>query len=120
MGLFDFLKVTVKEKAAPKPAQRPVSVVEFDGKSFPLLSLTTKGFVARGFDNSLIAGQNARVSVRVDDGGTKFSFVATVSVVEAKGGSLAATWSILPTEVDSAIRHYAQQRKQQDSKGGGR
>jgi len=117
MGLFDFLKVTVKDQKLAKPAARmAVSVVECDGKSFPIVSLTPKGFVARGFDGSLIVGQNARVSVRVDDPAGKFAFAATVAVVEVKGPTFGATWTILPPEVEGAIRQYAQNRKQQDAK----
>lgn len=117
MGLFDFLKVAVKDNKAAKPAARmPVSVIQCDGKSFPIVSLTPKGFVARGFDGSLIVGQNAKVSVRVDDPAGKFTFNATVSVVEVKGDTIGATWTILPTEVDAVIRQYAQNRKKQDGK----
>ncbi|WP_244592850.1 hypothetical protein [Azospirillum palustre] len=118
MGLFDFLKVSVADKKAAKPAARmPVSVIQCDGKSYPIVSLTPKGFVARGFDGSLVVGQNAKVSVRVDDPAGKFTFNATVSVVEIKGDSVGATWSILPTEVDAVIRQYAQNRRKQDGKG---
>lgn len=117
MGLFDFLKVAVNDKKAAKPAGRmPVSVIQCDGKSFPIMSLTPKGFVARGFDGSLIVGQNAKVSVRVDDPAGKFAFNATVAVVEIKGDTIGATWTILPTEVDAVIRQYAQNRKKQDGK----
>ncbi|WP_247894290.1 hypothetical protein [Azospirillum sp. B510] len=113
MGLFDFLKVTVTDKkAADPPARRmPISVIQCDGKSFPIVSLTAKGFVARGFDGSLVVGQNAKVSVRVDDADGKFTFNATVSVVEIKGDTVGAIWSILPTDVDAVIRQYAQRRK---------
>ncbi|WP_244434237.1 hypothetical protein [Azospirillum sp. B506] len=105
------------DKKAAKPAGRmPISVIQCDGKSFPIVSLTPKGFVARGFDGSLIVGQNAKVSVRVDDAAGKFTFNATVSVVEIKGDTFGATWSILPTEVDAVIRQYGQQRKKQDAK----
>ncbi|CAO3421022.1 hypothetical protein [Azospirillum endophyticum] len=117
MGLFDFLKVAVNDKKPAKPAARmPVSVIQCDGKSFPILSLTPKGFVARGFDGSLVVGQNAKVSVRVDDPAGKFTFNATVSVVEIKGDTVGATWTILPTEIDAVIRRYAQLRKTQDGK----
>ncbi|PWC33114.1 hypothetical protein [Azospirillum sp. TSO35-2] len=120
MGLFDFLKVTVDDKKTSKPARRMVSVVEFDGRSYPIASLTSKGLVARGFDGTLIVGQNARVSVRVDDGAGKFSFATTVSVVDTKDGKMTATWTMLPTEVDTVIRQYAQLRKQQDAKAAGK
>jgi len=117
MGLFDFLKVSVPAKKPPKTAQRmPVSIVEFDGRSFPLASLTTKGFVTKSFDGSLIPGQNARVTVRVDDAAGKFTFAATITVADTAGSKLVGTWTILPTEVDGVIRKYAQLRAQQAGK----
>ena len=56
------------------------------------------------------------MGVRVDDAAGKFTFNATVSVVEIKGDTVGATWSILPTEVEAVIRQYAQNRKKQDGK----
>lgn len=117
MGLFDFLKVAVPEKKPSKPAPRtPVSTVEFDGRSYPLASLTTKGFVTKSFDGSLIPGQNARVTVRVDDPAGKFTFTATVTVADTAGSKLVGTWTILPTEVDAVIRQYTQNRSRQSGK----
>lgn len=119
MGLFDFLKVTVKDekKAAPRRASAPASnAIEFDGKSFPLAAVSHKGFVATGFDGSLIPSQTARITVRVDDACGKFTFAATVTIEEVKGGSVSGAWNMLPTEVEATIRKYLQIRKQKTGK----
>ncbi|SMH58469.1 hypothetical protein [Azospirillum agricola] len=114
MGLFDFLKITVPaKKPAKAPSRLSVSIVEFDGRSFPLAALTTKGFVTKSFDGSLIPGQNARVTVRVDDTAGKFTFSATITVADTAGSKLVGTWTMLPTEVDEVIRKYAQIRGKQ-------
>ncbi|RJF84236.1 hypothetical protein D3877_06580 [Azospirillum cavernae] len=113
MGLFDFLKVAVKDKKPAKPARMAVSVIEFDGRSFPIAALTTKGFATKAFDGSLIQGQNARVTVRVDDPAGKFSFAATIAVTDTQGGKLVGVWTMLPTEVEDVIRKYAQIRSKQ-------
>ncbi|WP_448207651.1 hypothetical protein [Azospirillum sp. sgz302134] len=113
MGVFDFLKVTVQEKRKPAPAQRggPGSAIEFDGKSFPLAVINTQGFVATNFDGSLIKGQNARITVRVADQFGNFTFQTTAGISEVKDGKVAGNWSVLPADVDAAIRKYAQARK---------
>ncbi len=129
MSLFDFLKIVVGAKKPTKhskntkhgkPAARPsasaVSVVEFDGKSFPIAALTTKGFATTSFDGSLIQGQNARVSVRVDDAAGKFTFAATIAVTDTQNGRLVGAWTVLPTEVEDVIRKYSQLRKQKAGK----
>lgn len=119
MGLFDFLKITVKDKKSAKPAPRAAqtsaghSVIEFDGRSFPIAALTTKGFATSAFDGSLIQGQNARVTVKVDDPAGKFTFSATVTVADAKDDRLIGNWTMLPTEVEDVIRKYAQIRAKQ-------
>ncbi|MDQ2101573.1 hypothetical protein [Azospirillum isscasi] len=121
MGLFDFLKVTVKDekKTAPRragPSNGSSSVIEFDGKSFPLAAISHKGFVATGFDGSLIPSQTARITVRVDDASGKFTFAATVTIEEVKGGSVSGAWNMLPPEVEATIRKYLQIRKQKAGK----
>ncbi|MBP2311194.1 hypothetical protein [Azospirillum soli] len=116
MGVFDFLKITVFEKKKPAaPARRKVtsgSFIEVDSKSFPLAALTTKGFVATKFDDSLIKGQTARITVRVDDDCGKFTFPATIGVNEIKDGKLVGEWNMLAPEIEATIRKYAQNRKQ--------
>lgn len=118
MGLFDFLKTTVVDPKK-KPASRAGggggkgagSFVSFDGKSFPLAAITPKGFVTAGFDGSLIAGQNARLSVSVDDAYGRFSFTANVAISEADGRKCVGAWMMLPPELEAAIRQYSQKKK---------
>ena len=115
MGLFDFLKVTVHDKKKPAPARRadaPGNCIEFDGKSFPLAAINSKGFVASGFDGSLIKSQNARITVRVADPFGNFTFQTTVGISEVKDGKVSGEWGMLPTDVDATIRKYVQVRKQ--------
>ncbi|RTR19228.1 hypothetical protein EJ903_14075 [Azospirillum griseum] len=114
MGLFDFLKVSVKTKTPAKSAPRAGhSLIEYDGRSFPIAALTTKGFATTTFDGSLIQGQNARVTVKVDDQAGKFTFAATIAVTDTQGGRLIGNWTMLPTEVEDVIRQYAQIRAKQ-------
>lgn len=116
MGVFDFLKITVVDKKkAAAPARGKVSsgsFIEVDSKSFPLAAITTKGFVATGFDDSLIKGQSARITVRVDDNCGKFTFPATIGVNETKDGKLVGEWNMLAPEIEATIRKYTQIRKQ--------
>lgn len=117
MGLFDFLKVTVQDKKKPArrgaaPGSGPGSSIEVDGKSFPLASINSRGFVATGFDGSLVARQTARITVRVADPFGNFTFPATVGITDVKDGQVTGEWSMLPADVDATIRKYAQLRKQ--------
>jgi len=120
MGLFDFLKVAVVDKKKPAgPARRAPagsSTIEVDSKNFPLAAITTKGFVAGNFDGSLVKGQTARITVKVDDDCGKFTFPATVGVNEVKDGKLVGEWSVLAPEIEATIRKYAQNRKQKSGR----
>ncbi len=115
MGLFDFLKIDVKDKksAATKGGRAPSagSRIEFDGKSFPLAAITTKGFVAGRFDGSLVKGQNARLSVVVDDAFGRFSITSTVAITDVKDGNVVGEFSLLDPDTEATIRAYAQKRK---------
>lgn len=121
MGVFDFLKITVFEKKK-KPAatgRRKVfggSFIEVDSKNFPLAAITTKGFVATNFDDSLVKGQSARITIRVDDDCGKFTFPATVGVNEIKDGKLVGEWNMLAPEIEATIRKYTQNRKQRSGR----
>ena len=110
MGLFDFLKVTVVETKKPIVI-RSQSCIEFDSKSFPIAVITTKGFVATRFDGSLIRGQNARVTVKVQDEFGRFSFGTTIGVNDGEGGKLVGQWTMLAPEIEAAIRNYGMARK---------
>lgn len=120
MGLFDFLKTTVRNqqkgpakagggKAGPRKAGG--SVIAFDGKSFPLAVITTKGFVTSSFDGSLISGQNARIAVTVDDAYGRFSFTTNVTISEADNKRCVGAWMVLQPELEAVIRKYGQNRK---------
>jgi len=115
MALFDFLKIFVRDKKASgkKPAARKAggSTIEVDSKSFPLAAITTKGFVATQFDDSLIAGQNARITVKVDDAFGRFSFPASVVINDVKDGKCVGAWMMLAPEFETAIRQHAQKKK---------
>jgi hypothetical protein len=117
MGMFDFLKTTVKKetpkKAAPKAADNRVQI---DSKSFPLGAVTPSGFVVTGFDGSLIKGQNARVSISVNDQFAKFAFDSTVVVADVAGDKMTAQFGMLPPEIEDLIRKYAALRKQKGGK----
>lgn len=115
MGILDFLKITVRDKKKPAATQRrpaaAISAIEFDGKSFPIAVIDAKGFVATGFDGSLIKGQTARITVRVSDAFGNFTFSAAVGINEVKGDKVAGGWSMLAPEVETTLRQYVQNRK---------
>lgn len=115
MGLFDFLKTTVKnQKTQAKPGARKAaagSFISFDGKSFPLAAITTKGFATSSFDGSLIAGQNAKIAVTVDDAYGRFNFACTVMISEASTSKCVGAWTMLAPDLEAVIRKYGQNRK---------
>lgn len=117
VGMFDFLKIIVSDRKKPAKAARkpktPNNLVSFDGKSFPLLTVTSKGFVAGNFDGSLIKGQAARVTVKLDDSFAKLDFQCSIGVVEAQtGGRLVGEWNLITPELETTLRKYAQLKKQ--------
>jgi len=117
MGLFDFLKTSVKDKnkkPAGKPgARKPAggASIAFDGKSFPLAAITAKGFATSSFDGSLISGQNARITVTVDDAYGRFSFTSNVTISEADNAKCVGAWMMITPELEAVIRKYGQNKK---------
>lgn len=118
MGLFDFLKITVggtRKKRAPAKPKKPINtsknVVEIDGKRFPLAAITDKGFVVGQFDGSLIRGQNAHLTVIVDDELAKLTFTTTVGVTEVKDGKMVAQWNLITPEMANTLRTYNQRKR---------
>jgi hypothetical protein len=115
--LFDWLKDTVtgnrkrKPSAPAKSVHRAVSCIQFDGRSFPLAIITEKGLVATGFDHSLVKGQNARVTVNVDDACGRFSIATTISINEVADDKVAASWTMLTPENVTLIRQYNARKK---------
>lgn len=120
MSVFDFLKVVVggkKPAPAPKRPRASNSKIEFDGKSFPLAAITDKGFVMTQFDGSLVTGQTARITVKVDDDIGVFSFPATVSINDVSGGKCVGEWTLLTPELANRLKTYAQRRKEKNARG---
>lgn len=118
MGLFDFLKTSVDKGGKAKPGAKAAgarkasgSSVAFDGKSFPLAAITAKGFATSGFDGSLIAGQNARITVTVDDQFGRFGFTTNVMISEADTSKCVGAWMMLAPDLEAVIRKYGQNKK---------
>lgn len=116
MGMLDFLKIAVGAKPPPKKKPPPGykggnNVIQVDSKSFPIATITSSGLVATGFDGSLIKGQNARVTISVDDSVGKFSFATTVVVAETSGDKLVVQFGMIPPETEALLKKYAQARK---------
>lgn len=117
MGMFDFLKVSVKKEPAKKGGGKTGSNrVQIDSKSFSIGAITPSGFIATSFDGSLVKGQNARLSVFIDDQFAKFNFDATVTVADTSGGVLTVQFGMLSPEIEGMLRKYAQLRKQKPGK----
>lgn len=112
--MFDWLKVIVPSKKEPaKPASRESSVIRIDSRSYPLASLSKKGFVANGFDETVIEGQTAKIVVDVNDRWGKFAFKASVTIdqIVRERKQFAGNFQILPPEVEAALGRYAQLKK---------
>jgi|GEM_PF-2116368 len=116
--MFDWLKVFVGGgKTKPKKAmgRKPVEAqnrLVVDSRNYPITDISPKGVVAGDFDGSLVQGQNAKVTVVLNDACGKVSFATTVVVDEAKeGGYLRCSWGVLPLEVDSALKTWLQRRR---------
>lgn len=117
MGLFDFLKTSVDKGGKAKPGAKAGprkasgSSITFDGKSFPLSVITTKGFATSSFDGSLISGQNARITVTVDDQFGRFGFTANVMITEADNSKCVGAWMMIAPDMEAVIRKYGQNKK---------
>lgn len=112
MGILDFLKINEKKKPVKKAAPRPDNNrVQIDSKSFAVAAITPSGFVASGFDGSLIRGQNARVGISIDDNFAKFAFDATVVVADVAGDKMTAQFGMLNPDTEGLLRKYTQMRK---------
>ena len=74
-------------------------MIEFDGKSFPLAAVSHKGFVATGFDGSLIPSQTARITVSIGmliAGALVFNYVITIENVPRTLSALLKAWELTP------------------------
>lgn len=119
MGVFDFLKVTIYDKKpesrkkASGPAKnpgKPGAFLNVDSKSFPIAALSQKGVVVTGFDDSLIVGQKAHVTVSVNEPDFQLSISTAVLVSNISGDRMAAEFSVLPVETEKRLRQYAERK----------
>lgn len=112
--MLEWLKDIVyeKRKPAPKKAQAvPDSHIKVDSRVYPLVSLTNKGFTAGEFDTSMAVGQNASITVVVNDRWGKFSFNARCTITAGEpNGRFGGAFAILPPEVDQVIAKYARNK----------
>jgi len=112
--MFEWLKEIVHEKkpATPKKgAPVPDSHIKVDSRCYPLVNLNAKGFMAGDFDASLAVGQNAAITVVVNDRWGKFSFNARCSITAADPkGRFGGSFAILPPDVEQALIKYAKNK----------
>ena len=111
MAMLDFLKVLVSDKKAAAKPKAESAVIQIDSRSYPLVTLTAKGFVAGDYDNTVAEGQMASITVKVDDRCGKFSFNARVTITSVNGNRFGGSFSILPPEVEQALSTYAKNKK---------
>lgn len=116
MGVFDFLRISVAQAKPAPVAKAGKNTVEVDGKRFPIAAITDKGFVADRFDGSLIKGQNARLTISIDDAIARLSFATTVLVTEVKDGRLVAAWNLITPELEETLKKYSQRKKKTSSR----
>lgn len=112
--MFDFLKVAVKDQK--KKTLAPVaagSVIKIDSRSFPLLDMNKKGFVAGNHQHAVVVGQLVSLSVVVEEAWGKFSFSTKAEIQNlAPDGKFSGGWStVLLPEADNAIQVYMKNRK---------
>jgi len=114
--MFDWLKDIVyekKKKPAATSAKAKVSGshIQVDSRSYPLVNLSPKGFMAGDFDPSLAVGQNAQIAIVVDDAWGKFSFTARCTITAADAqGRFGGSFSILPPEIEQVLGKYAKNK----------
>jgi len=111
--MFEWLKEIVYEKKK-KPAGKAAvsgSQILVDSRSYPLVNLSAKGFMAGGFDPSLAVGQNAQISVVVNDSWGKFTFTARCTITAADAnGRFGGSFLILPPEIEQVLGKYAKNK----------
>ncbi|CAK0763844.1 PilZ domain-containing protein [uncultured Gammaproteobacteria bacterium] len=112
--MFDFLKVVTKDpkKATPKPVAVG-SVLRIDSRTFPLLDLTKKGFVANNHEQRVAVKQLVVLAVAVEEPWGKFVFTTKAEIqAVTPDGKFSGLWAaVLPPEVDDAITVYIKNKK---------
>ncbi len=112
MAMFDFLKILIHDKKAAPKAKVDSANVLIDSRSYPLVTLTPKGFVAGNHDASIAQGQLASITVAVDDRCGKFSFNTRVTITSVNANrQFAGSFSILAPEIEKMLGTYAKNRK---------
>lgn len=112
MGMLDFLKVTVVNKrASTKTAARGGARLVVDSRSYPISAIGVRGFSVDGFDDSLVAGQKAKVAISVDEPQCRFNLPLTVTITEVSGARMTGEFSVLPPETEQLLKRYAEIRK---------
>ena len=112
--MFDWLKVLIPgAKSGKKGKQSPNegSHIKIDSRSYPLVTLSRKGFVAANFDDNIAVGQNAAISVEANDRWGKFSFATrcTITAVDSTK-RFSGSFGILLPEIEQVLTHYAKNR----------
>lgn len=112
MGMFDFLKVTVVDKAEKaKAGPHTGARVHVDSRSYPIAAIGPRGFTVEGFDGSLVAGQKAKVTISVDEPKCRFTLPVNVMISSVEGSRMSGEFSVLPPETERLLKQYADIRK---------
>ena len=110
--MLDFLKTLVAEKKAPPKPKAESAVIKVDSRSYPLVTLNAKGLVAANHDASIAEGQQALITVAVDDRWGKFSFDTRVTITSVNANKqFGASFGILSLEIEKVLAAYAKNRK---------
>jgi hypothetical protein len=105
-----------KKKDIKKKSSAPSSNchVKVDSRTYPLINLTPKAFMAGEADANLAKNQNLAISVVVDDAFGKFTFDSRCTIVNIdSSGRFAGAFSILPLEVEQVLIRYQKNRTAQ-------
>ncbi len=109
--MLEWLKITTTDKkaktakAGPPP---PSSHIKVDSRTYPLVKLTAKAFIAGEADENLIKDQSLAISVVVDDRFGKFTFNARCTVVTIDANRrFTGAFALLPPEVEQVLIKYA-------------
>ena len=119
--MFEWLKEIVYEKKKPVAktgkAVNSGSHILVDSRSYPLVNLSPKGFMGGDFDSSMAVGQNAQISIVVNDTWGKFTFSARCTITAADAnGRFGGSFLILPPEIEQVLGKYAKNKSAKPAK----
>ncbi|MEI6558430.1 MAG: hypothetical protein WCO00_08460 [Rhodospirillaceae bacterium] len=110
--MFDFLKILVPAKKVPPKPKAESAVIQVDSRSYPLVTLNAKGFVAGNHDASIAQGQLASITVAVDDRWGKFTFSTRVTITSVNANQqFGASFGLIAPEIEKVLATYAKNRK---------